>query len=171
MAQIDFENAFGSIQYQCILDLAKQIPALAATLATFFGLPAFTVFGSTEEDLLRVELERGIPQGAPLSGLLLALATATPKTNKLAKDLGVIIMRYVDDISLLGPAQHLAEVFDSLREELLPVGISFNLKKCCIHIPGHVKEEDRSSLLKLSDDRGVPIVEGLREAGFGESER
>jgi len=165
LAQIDYENAFGSIQYQYILDLAKQIPALAATLATFFGLPVSTIFGSTEEDFMRVKLERGIPQGAPLSGLLLALATATPRTNKLAKDLGVIIMRYVDDISLLGPAQHLAEVFDSLRDELLPVGVMFNLKKCCIYIPGHVKEEDRSSLLKLSDDQGVPIVEGVMVLG------
>ena len=93
------------------------------------ALLRLTCPGPGSQNEFAASLERGMPQGAPLSGLLLALATCTPKTDALAKKYGVMILRYVDDISIVGPAEHLAKVYRSFRKELGTAGVLFNPKK------------------------------------------
>ena len=164
--QIDWDNAFGSLFHQRLLDIAKTVPALAATLVAFYALPSRTVFGPGSMNEFDALLERGMPQGAPLSGLLLALATCTPKTDALAKKYGVMILRYVDDISIVGPAEHLAKVYRSFRKELGSAGVLFNPKKGGAIIPDHVPSARKAGLLDLCNTEGIPVVDGLTVLGI-----
>ena len=164
--QIDFTNAFGSILHQRVLDIANVVPPLAATLIAFYGTPSLTIFGRGTQAEQIETLERGFPQGGPLSGLLLALSTRTPETEALAKRLGVVIYRYIDDVSFVGPAEHLPQVLLAFCEELRSAGPILNPQKCGSFIPDHVPLNKRQALTDLARTKHIPIVQGLTVLGI-----
>jgi hypothetical protein len=112
--QIDFRNAFNEISRRSIL---TQLETHSRSLLPFFrwaygdSTPLFLTSGE-----LVGASERGVRQGDPLGPLFFSLALHPILVQVAAEFPAYQLVAYMDDVSILGPAEKMQDVFSRLSQ-------------------------------------------------------
>ena len=149
--QLDFRNAFNSIQRSWTLEQLKKCATPLQHYAHYFCCGPMTLYGMGYEILSR----SGVQQGDPCGPLFFSVAIQ-PLLEKLSA-LGIGTRFYLDDGILRGTAAQLEQALIEISAFEAASGLSLNLKKCVLyHAPADLND--------FPHLRGVPAVadsEGL----------
>jgi hypothetical protein len=157
MLQIDFKNAFNSIDRITMLDTIWNVcPSLAPWAQWCYGHPSNLIV-SPQCSLLSSE---GVQQGDPLGPLFFALTI-----QKLVESLNKIndvfwSCWYLDDGIITGSIEALESCLQVIQQSS-NVGLKLNYSKCCLsHIPLVHQMSCQSSLSRVpvSVDRSVKVL-------------
>ena len=137
VAKIDFSNAFNCVDRQAFLEQCRHhFPGLSRWAEWCYSRPSQLHFGT---DI--IPSESGVQQGDPLGPLLFALALQPllHKLNNARTDQGLqLAYSYLDDLTLAGEQEAVANAFHFFKAEALQIGLEFNTSKCeVIPVAGH----------------------------------
>lgn len=142
MCFMDFENAFGSLSHEIIIEVLKLI-GLTPDTFTFSIITDFIQNNSTQivTDLGRtdeISCEKGLPQGCALSNILFDLALEPLVRCINSQNIGynlnnrnVSCMLFVDDTVLISSnVEGIEQLFNSYIKVADWLGFKMNLSKC-----------------------------------------
>jgi len=110
VAEVDFTNAFNSVERSVIEDLViRRFPMLKTWFQLCYGKPSHLLV----KDQKPIRSERGVQQGDPLGPFLFALALQ-PALVKAAEVEGCCVMAYLDDVYVCGKPNAVAEAIEKL---------------------------------------------------------
>ena len=124
----DTSNAFNTISRKAILDsILKFCPILAPYFLWLYGGPSNLYDGHGR---FICQSATGVRQGDPLGPLLFSLGIAP--TLKKVKDQfpGLELFAYLDDIYKVGKTDVCEEAFEVMRQALIDINLTLNIKKC-----------------------------------------
>ena len=122
MAKLDFANAFNTLRRDSMLEMIRlNIPSIYNFCKLSYGSDSWLNFRGTK--LLSQE---GCQQGDPLGPLLFSL-TIQPIVMSLRSDL---VLGYLDDLTLGGEKQIVADDIIQIESLGRDVGLTFNRSKC-----------------------------------------
>lgn len=142
MCFMDFENAFGSLRHEIVIEVLKLI-GLATDGYTFCIISDFiqnnftqivTSFGQTDE----ISCDTGLPQGCALSNILFDLVLEPLVRCMNSQNIGypinnglVSCMLFVDDTVLFSSTiEGIEQLFNSYKQVVDWLGFKMNLSKC-----------------------------------------
>lgn len=129
--QIDLSNAFNSVDRQAIqLALSSLHPELLPRLEFTHLQPSPLFCG---EEIL--ESQRGTQQGDPLGPAFFALAVHSTISSAAASEGTEWQVWYLDDGLLVGTAESLLRVLETLTSRFSDLGLKVNLTKCKLWSP------------------------------------
>ena len=137
VACLDFKNAFGSINrttcVKALRELCPHNPAWLDTVNVLLSEPVLVV--NPAENHLAMTYD-GLPQGDPLSTLLFSLSM-TEVLHKAVRQTTseVATLSYIDDTTMLGPADDVAQVIQDLPRALDGTGLSLQPNKTQLWAP------------------------------------
>ena len=160
LVKIDFTNAFNSLRRDTLLEAVfLEFPEAYPFLFACYGQESDLYFG--QKILVSAE---GVQQGDPLGPWLFSLATL-PILKQGGGRHAQLKFAYLDDITIGGELQSLADGVEQIRHEAAAMGLAMNDSKseliCCstINIPSELSGFKRVS----ADDAnllGVPLSTG-----------
>jgi hypothetical protein len=144
LLKVDFSNAFNSVRRDVLLEaVAAYIPDLLPYASSSYTAHSSLTFGEH-----RLSSEMGAQQGDPLGPLYFCLAVHKLLTSMKSE----LTIGYLDDFSLGGEADVVADDFTELETRAQELGLTINRAKC--EVIGHTVDT-RAQLLA----RGVDIRE------------
>ena len=160
MLQIDAKNAFNSVFRSTFFEALKISEDPVLTSITQYINQMYGSASVLHNDLGDPILaQRGVAQGDNLSPFLFALAIKPVLTS--ISNLGVDIISFLDDITLIGSIDNVCRAWNSIQLLLHEIGLSVNLSKCKLYPKPEV---DKARLVDLFV--GVEICEqGVRMLG------
>jgi hypothetical protein len=143
LAQLDSNNAFNSPYRSILMETTNNLlPSASPYLATLLREPLEVDYTNFRKKLcMRLSMERGVPQGNPMSGIFFNLARKPAIDLLRHQHPNVFIISYHDDDYLLGlPGDVFAaiETFDGVME---PIGITRNKTKSKVYDPVSLPHE------------------------------
>ena len=158
VVKLDFRNAFNSLHRGDMINAAKEcIPEVLPYVLSAYAAPTSLHFGSNT-----IESMEGAQQGDPLGALLFCLAVQ-PLLESLKSEL---VFGYLDDVTLAGSQDVIAEDVRYIEAEGSRMGLSLNDAKCeVISLPGtNIREVALMSFQSTSITEatvlGAPLVGG-----------
>ena len=104
--------------------------------------------------------QRGVAQGDNLSPFLFALALAPALERVSNSHSDVVVVSYLDDITIVGPADKVKEAWQTLQSELSGLGLAVNYQKCKLLVKDHADIEE------VAFETDIEVVEdGVRILG------
>ena len=159
IVKLDFSNAFNCLHRDVMLDAVySTIPELYAFCHMSYAIPSELKFGNRH-----ISSEEGIQQGDPLGPLTFCLAIQ-PILRSLNSEL---IIGYMDDITLGGPATVVAGDVLSIIADGASMGLRLNITKCELITTKHelpqIKPLDQFMLVTPDNATllGAPLSTGL----------
>ena len=142
--KIDFTNAFNTLRRDVILEaVARHFPELLPYASSSYSACSELTFGDVS-----IGSEEGAQQGDPLGPLYFCLAI-----HDLLGSLGSeLVLGYLDDGSMGGRADIVAQDFLTLEAGALELGLKLNRSKC--EVAGHTPESR-----DLFSAKGITITE------------
>ena len=122
IAKLDFTNAFNCLHRDDMLEtMPKHVPEIYAFCHLSYNSSTMLKFNSHT-----IISDEGIQQGDPLSPLLFCLAI-----HRLIQSLSSeLVIGYMDDITLGGPIDIVANDVTSLKDKGISFGVHLNTGKC-----------------------------------------
>ena len=158
VACLDFKNAFGSISrttcVEALRELCPHNPAWLEAVNVLLSEPVLVV--NPAENHLAMTFD-GLPQGDPLSTLIFSLSMtevlhkAVRRTTSEVKTLS-----YIDDTTLLGPADEVAQTIQDLPRALEGTGLSLQPNKTQLWAPQEEQILNQPHLKRLRDQMKDP---------------
>jgi hypothetical protein len=128
--KVDFTNAFNTLRRDVILEaVARHFPELLPYAASSYSAGSVLTFGEAS-----IGSEEGAQQGDPLGPLYFCLAIH----DLLGSLRSELVLGYLDDGSMGGEAEVVAQDFLTLEAEALKLGLKLNRNKC--EVAGHTPE-------------------------------
>jgi len=139
----DCENAFNSGYKRKIMervnDKIPEISTYAYTLLKESLQVDYTNFN--EKKCMRVQMDRGVPQGNPISGSIFNIFRSDELEELRQENDRVIILSFHDDDYFLGEPNDVFPAVLSLDNKMQPLGIMRNQAKCKVYDPNGVHEQ------------------------------
>ena len=164
VACLDFKNAFGTIDRTTCLKALRELcphqPAWLDAVNVLLSWPALVV--NPAENHLAMTYD-GLPQGDPLSTLIFSLAM-TEILHKAVRQTTseVTTLSYIDDTTLLGPADEVAKTIQALPRALEGTGLSLQTQKTQVWAPQEDQILNHPHLkhlrMQMKDPRGLIIL-------------
>ena len=164
VACLDFKNAFGTIDrptcIKALRELCPHQPAWLDAVHVLLSWPALVV-NPAENHLAKTY--DGLPQGDPLSTLIFSLSM-TEILHKAVRQTTseVTILSYIDDTTLLGPADEVSQTIQALPRALAGTGLSLQTQKTQVWAPREAQILNHPHLKHLreqmKDPRGLVIL-------------
>ena len=137
LSSLDFKNAFGSIDrntcMKVLRELCPQNPAWLDAVNVLLAQPVLVIDPYRNHLAMTYD---GLPQGDPLSTLVFSLAV-TEVIHKVARETTseVKTLSYIDDTVLVGPADDVAEILQTLPQAISDAGLSLQPQKTQLWAP------------------------------------
>ena len=165
-AQLDLENAFNSLDRQHVLEIIVKAPCLGPMIKMLYGHGPTTVDFSDEDTVFKVAAEMGVTQGDGLSMEIFDIVMTTA-LKLVEADLpnNLMLVRYADDIWLVGLPADVFATIDKITEALKPTGLKVKPAKTYVYVPATVDEDQRELTNSLVQARGFKITNGLVACG------
>jgi hypothetical protein len=160
---LDIINAYGTSDRGQMLEAVYSQPHLLHTWRLYdfsYGRPSQLLLRHRGKIVHSFISENGVKQGDVLAtlGFCTLIQPALETANSLHPE--VSLCAIADDIVLAGPRALVFEVYDSLIEQLAPLGLTANLRKSVVQVPNSECDEE---LLQEANQRSLPIVNGNRK--------
>ena len=158
VACLDFKNAFGSINrttcVKALRELCPHHPAWLDTVNVLLSEPVLVV--SPAENHLAMTYD-GLPQGDPLSTLIFSLSMTEVMHKAVRQTTSeVTTLSYIDDTTLLGPADDVAQVLQDLLRAVEGTGLSLQPQKTQVWAPQEEQIQQHPHLRRLRDQMKDP---------------
>ncbi|CAI7798899.1 unnamed protein product [Closterium sp. NIES-54] len=129
--QIDLVNAFNAVERAAVFEGLKgtALDSLVPLLRLSYGRPS-ALYLDHDFGAEPLQNARGVRQGDPLGPMLFAASIHPCLVATAAAHPEVVLLAYVDDITVLGEAASCTAAFTHLTKALLSHGLAHNLAKC-----------------------------------------
>jgi len=134
MVKLDFSNALNSLHRHIAYVSASRVPELHACCYSAYSHPSTLFYGSYV-----ISSEKSLQQGDPL-GPLLFCNTIQPLLSSLNSELN---LRYLDDVTLAGPADTVASGAANITQPGGAMGLVLNTGKCELIVHRDCVVDDR----------------------------
>jgi hypothetical protein len=157
VAKLDFSNAFNTLRRDDILDaVATHIPEILHFCLLSYSTPSHLLF-----DNHIITSSEGVQQGDPLGPFLFCI-TLHPILSSLSSKL---TLGYLDDITIGGMMDTVADDIDLVRSAGERLGLNLNAKKCEVIYSGPPPSRHTfSEFIHLSHESstllGAPLIPG-----------
>ena len=162
VAQVDFENAFGSIKRSAVLELAVRTPVFGPLINMLYG-HVTTIFYPGDH---YIQTDQGVTQGCGIGGFCFS-AVFTWALRDVENNIpdNCMLFRYADDLYILGPPAVIFPLLERVRLAAAPVGLKFQPSKSAIYVPAGVAAADRLFIATKASEVNMPIVTGIIACG------
>lgn len=163
VAQIDMSNAFGTIAHQTILKALKNIKGIERlTYYISIFLKRMRIQYCTHNDVKQFrDLNRGVPQGDPLSMTLFALGLdyVIKEVKKHNKSKSLSIVAYADDVIIITHSEKEMEaIMKKYKEKANEAGLQINPTKTKYYTTNNKTSDKYQSLHNnVIEYLGIPI--------------
>ena len=160
---LDIINAYGTSDRGKMLDAVYSQSHLLHTWRLYnfgYGRPSQLLLRHKGKIVHSFTSENGVRQGDVLAtlGFCTLIQPALVEANSLHPE--VTLCAIADDIVLAGPRAQVFAVYDSLLEQLAPLGLAPNLRKSVVQVPNGESDDE---LARDAEQRSLPIVNGNRK--------
>ena len=166
VACLDLKNAFGSIDRNTCMKVLPQNPAWLDAVNVLLAQPVLVV--NPYRNHLAMTYD-GLPQGDPFSTLVFSLAM-TEVIHKAVRETTseVKTLSYIDDTIIVGPADDIAEILQTLPRAIHDTGLSLQPQKTQLWAPNGDQITQHPHLktiqAQMKDPRGlITLGEALSE--------
>lgn len=163
-AWLDFSNAFGSVPHQAIYAGLERTGAgakfvkIIQDMYTDSTTRILTGQGATDT----IDINAGVKQGCPISGLLFNIAVDPIIRNIQRQQAEHKILAYADDLVLLAKEpQELQTMIDTVYSLAAKINIRINPGKCfTLHLSGKTPIGTRDNKFKVGDEEVKQLEDG-----------
>ena len=139
----DCNNAFNSCHHSAILDSVNQhIPTTSPYCYSLLKEPLVTDYCNFKrKQCLRVTMQRGVPQGNPISGTFFNITRADALSTVRSNHPSIFLLSFHDDDYFIGPPNDIFQAIHSFDTVMQPLGLSRNELKCQLYDPSGVHDD------------------------------
>ena len=143
----DCNNAFNSSYHNTIMDAVNEhLPDASSYCYSLLKDPLVTHYTNfKKKQCLSVSMERGVPQGNPISGTFFNVSRANALRTVRSNHNNIYLLSFHDDDYFIGLPDDIFPAVDNFDICMEPLGLSRNRDKCQLYDPSGIHDdlEDR----------------------------
>jgi hypothetical protein len=139
----DCNNAFNSGYHNTLMDAVHQhLPEASSYCYSLLKDPLVTHFTNFKsKKCLSVSMERGVPQGNPMSGTIFNISRADALKSVKMNHPDIYLLSFHDDDYFIGLPDDIFSAVDSFDHFMEPLGLTRNRAKCELYDPSGIYED------------------------------
>jgi len=158
----DCNNAFNSGYHTAIMDgVNEHLPASSSYCYSLLKDPLVTDYCNfKKKQCMRVFMERGVPQGNPMSGTFFNISRANALASVRSNHPNIFLLSFHDDDYFVGLPDDIFPAIETFDDLMLPLGLSRNRTKCQLYDPSG-RHEDLYDRCTIAQCTYIPSEEGI----------